>query len=152
MDEKSVLIDASTRLHVRWYFWLRVLDEVNRSTRYGHPFGLLLLECEAAPGSSPRVVQEAAGRAAGVIRGTDIGGSLGVGRAGIVLPHQDIADAQRATARIVTELDRSSPGGVRWHTRLLCYPGDGAEISNLLTSGWIERRADERDWPVAQPV
>jgi hypothetical protein len=65
---------------------------------------------------------------------------IGVGRAGVVLPHQDLPSAQRATDRILARLDASAPAGVRWNSRLLCYPGDGAEISNLLTSGWTERR------------
>ena len=44
MDESWVLIDANSGLHVSWYFWLRVLDEVNRAARYGAPFSLLLLD------------------------------------------------------------------------------------------------------------
>ena len=141
MDQTWVLIDANTGLHVSWYFWLRVLDEVNRSARYGHPFGLLLLEAEVKAGASHRLAGEAATRVPGAIRSTDLGGVLGVGRAGVVLPYQDPAAAQRATERIIDQLQRGSPSAVRWVPRLLCYPADGAEISNLLTSGWTERRA-----------
>jgi hypothetical protein len=56
MDESWILIDQETGLHVGWYFWLRVLDEANRSARYGHPFGLVLLEAEARAGTPQRVV------------------------------------------------------------------------------------------------
>jgi hypothetical protein len=140
MDESWILLDEQTGLHVSWYFWLRVLDEVNRSARYGHPFGLLLLEVEMKPGAPARAAESACGQVAAAIRSTDLGGLIGVGRAGVVLPHQDLPSAQRASDRIVSRLDASAPAGVRWHARLLSYPGDGAEISNLLTSGWTERR------------
>jgi hypothetical protein len=62
-----------------------------------------------------------------------------------VLPHQDAASAEAATERILERLAKGGPAGVGWHSRLLCYPGDAAEISNLLTVGWTDRRtADGR--------
>jgi len=143
MDETWILIDEDTGLHVGWYFWLRVLDEVNRSTRYGAPFALLLLEACALPGSPPRLVQETAGRVPGAIRSTDLGGLVGVGRVGVLLPHQDVAQARCAEQRIIERLGKSTPREIRWERRLLCYPGDGAKISNLLTSGWREHRSSE---------
>ena len=139
MQESRVLFDGRTGLHVSWYFWLRVLDEVNRASRYGTPFGLLLLEAEARAGAPAKVVDEAAGKVRAIIRATDLGGRLGSGRVGLLLPHQDLASAQRAAERIVGKLADRGPGDVRWRTRLLSYPGDGAEISNLLTTGGPER-------------
>ncbi len=143
MDETWILIDEDTGLHVGWYFWLRVLDEVNRSTRYGAPFALLLLEAGALPGSPARLIQETASRVPGAIRSTDLGGLVGVGRVGVLLPHQDVAQARVAEQRIIERLEKSTPREIRWERRLLCYPADGAEISNLLTSGWHERRSGE---------
>ncbi|HYM16844.1 MAG TPA: hypothetical protein VEZ14_14930 [Dehalococcoidia bacterium] len=135
MDEHWVLLDSATGLHVAWYFWLRVLDEVNRSARYGAPFGLLILEADLHPGSSHRLLNDAASRVPAAIRSTDLGGVIGLGRAGVLLPHQDVAAAETARRRVMERLERASPPGVRWDARLLCYPGDGAEISNLLTAG-----------------
>lgn len=143
MDESWILLDDSTGLHVGWYFWLRVLDEVNRSTRYGAPFALLLLEVDAQPGSSARLIEEATSRVPAAIRSTDLGGLVGVGRVGIVLPHQDVTAAEVAKHRILDRLGQGVPRGARWEARLLCYPGDGAEISNLLTTGWHERRSGD---------
>ena len=140
MDESWILIDQDTGLHVGWYFWLRVLDEANRSSRYGHPFGLVLLEAELKPGAPQRSIDDAMPRVPAAIRSTDLGGVLGHGRIGVVLPHQDAASAESAAQRIMERLDKSTPGGIVWHARLLCYPGDAAEISNLLTMGWTERR------------
>ena len=62
-----ILIDERTGLHVAWYFWLRVLDEVNRSTRYGTPFALLLLEgeIEEPTGRSRQLDDSASDRATG---------------------------------------------------------------------------------------
>ena len=133
MDQTWVLIDGNTGLHVAWYFWLRVLDEVNRSARYGAPFGLLMIDCVTPPGSPAKLLDDAAGRVPAAIRGTDLGGIVAPGRIGIVLPHQDAAAADAAQVRIMERLAASAPRGVRWEARLLCYPGDGAEISFLLT-------------------
>jgi len=150
MDESWILIDPDSGLHVSWYFWLRVLDEANRSARYGHPFGLVLLEAEPKAGAPQRAVMEASSRVPAAIRSTDLGGLLGVGRAGVVLPHQDAASAQAATERIIDRL--SNAGAVVWHARLLCYPGDAAEISNLLTVGWTERRKSDGRASVELPA
>ncbi len=150
MDESWILIDPDSGLHVSWYFWLRVLDEANRSARYGHPFGLVLLEAEPKPGASQKAVADATARVPAAIRSTDLGGLLGVGRAGVVLPHQDAASAEAATDRIIDRLSKVS--GVIWHARLLCYPGDAAEISNLLTVGWTERRKSDGRTNVELPA
>jgi GGDEF domain-containing protein len=141
MDKSWILLDESTGLHVGWYFWLRVLDEVNRAARYGSPFALLLLEIGTLPACPARTVDEAASRVPDAIRSTDLGGMIGAARIGVLLPHQDVEAAQVARQRILERLDAASPKGVRWDSRLLHYPGDGAEISKLLTSGWRERRA-----------
>lgn len=133
MGETSVLLDPATGLHVAWYFWLRVLDEVNRSTRYGHPFALLLLEAIPTPGGSGRSADEAVGRVPRAIRSTDLGGLLGPGRVGVLLPYQDVASARTARARLVGRLLEGPSRGVAWRDTLLCYPADGAAISNLLT-------------------
>ena len=141
MDKSWILLDESTGLHVGWYFWLRVLDEVNRAARYGAPFGLLLLEIGTPPSCPARVVDDAASRVPDAIRSTDLGGMIGDSRVGVLLPHQDVNAAELARQRILERLDATSPKGIRWDARLLHYPGDGAEISKLLTSGWRERHA-----------
>jgi len=144
MDESWILIDQGSGLHVGWYFWIRVLDEANRAARYGHPFGLALLEVERKAGAGHHAVGDAIARVPAAIRSTDLGGLLGLGRAGVVLPHQDAASADAATARIIDRLEAMTGEAVTWHARLLCYPGDAAEISNLLTTGWPDRRTGER--------
>jgi GGDEF domain-containing protein len=155
MDERWVLIDPETGLHVGWYFWLRVLDEANRAARYGVPFGLFLLEAVPEHGRaiSPRVRDEAAALVPAVIRSTDLGGRLGNGRVGIVLPHQDVAALEQAAARITSKLEEARFRGLRWHTRMLSHPRDAAEISSLLTNGWPDRRAaSQRRRPSEQLV
>lgn len=136
MNETWVLIDDATGLHVGWYFWLRVLDEVNRSTRYGAPFALLLLESRHTGPGADRRLDDAASHVPAAIRSTDLGGALGHGRIGILLTEQDVASARLAMGRV---LDRCATSAGRiggWQARLLIYPDDGAEISNLLTRGW----------------
>ncbi len=132
MDESRVLLDARTGLYVRWYFWLRVLDEANRSARYGDPFALLLLD---ARGGTDRQLDEAAAQIPDVVRITDIGGALDNGRVGVLLVKQDVESAEEAASRITSALQAASPAPVRWLARLLCYPADAAEIANQLTAG-----------------
>jgi hypothetical protein len=139
MDESWILIDPGSGLHVSWYFWLRVLDEVNRAARYGDPFALLLLEAEVAPGKPDRLVNEAAAFVPGAIRSTDLGGILGRGAAAVLLTHQDPQAAGAARDRVLGRLSSACPADVEWRSELLCYPADAAGISNLLTGGW-ERR------------
>lgn len=142
MSQHWVLIDQDTGLHVGWYFWLRVLDEVNRSARYGAPFGLLLLEAEGDDHDAKRALSALPG----AIRGTDLGGRLGTQRAGVVLMNQDAAGARTATERVLERLASAHPHG-RWATQLLTYPDDGGEISMLLTTGWAPAEA-----PIRRPA
>jgi hypothetical protein len=132
--DARVLIDPSTGLHVGWYFWLRVLDEVNRSMRYGSPFGLLLLECTTPGSDRPR--REAVAQVAALIRSTDLGGIVGPSRVGVLLVQQDSDSAAQARTRILERLASVSPQHVRWDDRLLVYPADGGEVSQLITHGW----------------
>jgi GGDEF domain-containing protein len=133
MDNRHILIDAESGLHVAWYFWLRVLDEVGRSGRYGNPFGLLLLDLECDPGVPPRSLDEAAALVPGAIRGTDLAGRLGAQRVGVILLEQDAEGALAATARLLGDL-AAGPRGVRWKHELLAYPRDAADISHMLTT------------------
>ena len=136
VSENWILIDQETGLHVSWYFWLRLLDEVNRSARYGSPFGLLILEPEQ-PGAPRRALEEAASRVASAVRSTDLAGRLGVGGVGVILLEQDEPGAAAAAARIIERL-AERPGAVSWRTDLYCYPRDAFAISNLLTQGRAE--------------
>jgi GGDEF domain-containing protein len=142
MDDRWVLIDQDTGLHVSWYFWLRVLDEVNRSARYGNPFGLLMLDIEG-DGIPHRAVEEGASRLADAIRSTDIAGRLGSARAGVILMEQNAETAAAGVDRIIERL--SARSALVWRSSLYCYPTDGAAISNLLTQGRAE--GDRRQLP-----
>ena len=138
MKETWVLIDDETGLHVGWYFWLRVLDEVNRSTRYGAPFALLLLSANQREAGTEKRQEEAASHLPAAIRSTDLGGLLGSGRVGILLTEQDRGSATLAITRVLQRCAASAARIGGWQSRLLIYPEDGAEISNLLTNGWTD--------------
>ena len=148
MSDRWILLDQDTGLHVGWYFWLRVLDEVNRSARYGAPFGLLLLEAEADPSAGRHAVAEALASVPAAIRATDLGGLLGHARVGVMLTEQNAASAELAKDQVLERLGASGAHGVRWSHRLLTYPEDGGEISSLLTVGWVE----EAPRPAARPA
>lgn len=138
MNDRWILLDRETGLHVGWYFWLRVLDEVNRSSRYGSPFGLVMMEAELDPGTPRRALDEASGRVPAAIRGTDLGGLLGPGRVGLMLTQQDLESAIVATQRVRERLERDGVPGVTWRLRLYTYPEQAAEISQLLTGATPE--------------
>jgi GGDEF domain-containing protein len=142
MDDRWVLIDQETGLHVSWYFWLRVLDEVNRAARYGNPFGLLMLDIEG-DGLPHRAVEEGVSSLADAVRSTDIAGRLGSTRAGVILMHQNGETAAAGVDRIIERL--SARSALVWRSSLYCYPTDGAAISNLLTQGRAE--GDRRQLP-----
>ncbi len=140
MEETWVLLDANTGLHVAWYFWLRVLDEVNRAARYGAPFGLLLLEADVAANAPAKLATDATSYLPATIRSTDLGGLLGPGQVGVLLTHQDSESAEQARDRVLERLARGGcPPAVRWKSQLLTYPNHAAQISYLLTAGWSER-------------
>ena len=94
MDQQWILLDERTGLHVSWYFWLRVLDEVNRSTRYGTPFALLLLEATVeTPSNRPqRQLAEAANTVPQAIRSTDLGGIIAPSRVRSTSSHSSTAN------------------------------------------------------------
>ncbi|HEY8173371.1 MAG TPA: GGDEF domain-containing protein [Dehalococcoidia bacterium] len=152
MNERWILIDQETGLHVGWYFWLRVLDEVNRCARYGTPFGLVLLQADVTHASPRRTLDEALAAVPGAIRSTDLSGGIGPGRVGVLLTHQEPEPAKAAVERILGRLEGSRKSGVEWSARLLCYPQDGAEISNLLTTGGSEHREGDLRLDVELPA
>jgi hypothetical protein len=138
MDRTWVLIDTNTGLHVGWYFWLRVLDEVNRATRYGAPFGLLLLEAEeAGTARAKRSSADPISLIPPAIRSTDLGGFIAPGRAAVLLTHQDAESAEQARDRILERMGANDVE-IRWQSRLLTFPDHAAEISRLLTTGGEE--------------
>lgn len=135
VDKNWILIDPETGLHVGWYFWLRVLDEANRSSRYGNPFGLLILDGDFS-GLSERERQDALSSVARAIRSTDVAGRLNHTRAGVILLEQDHQSAVTAVERIRKRLAAATR--TPWTSELYCHPDDAAAISNLLTQGRAE--------------
>lgn len=139
-----ILIDERTGLHVGWYFWLRVLDEVNRSTRYGTPFGLLLLEGSIEkPTGRSRQLEDSAATVPQAIRSTDLGGTIAPGKVAVLLTNQDEKSAELARDRIIERMTAAGLQGVRWDAQLLTHPAHAAQISQLLTTGWDEPSVQE---------
>ena len=122
---------------------------MNRATRYGAPFGLLLLEVEGDPSRPGRTLDEGLTHVPAAIRSTDLGGALAPGVAAVLLPHQDLAAAVTAKGRILERIARTCPVSMQWRSTLLAHPEHAAEISNLLTSGWSEGDRPEMDLGVA---
>jgi hypothetical protein len=74
------------------------------------------------------------------VRSTDLAGLVGERRAGVLLIEQDADGASQAVERIRERMQAAGADDVSWEHRLLWYPQDGAEISDLLTAGWDGRR------------
>ncbi len=136
MNETWVLLDDATGLHAGWYFWLRVLDEVNRSSRYGAPFALLLLEAGGDDPRAARRIESAASHVPQAVRSTDLAGLVSPQCVGILLTEQDGESAELAMKRVLERIGDSAARIGGWRSTLLLYPEDGAEISTLLSNGW----------------
>ena len=137
MTRNAVLIDRGTGLYVGWYFWVRALDEVNRSARYGSPFGLLFLEAERPSTLSRKAFAEALGQVAAAVRATDVTGIISPVRVAVLLVQQEPEGAVLAQRSILERLSRLAPS-VTWRSELLCYPRDGAEVFRLLADARAE--------------
>ncbi len=119
------IYDPETGFCQDWYFKLRLQEEVLRSSRYGQPFALLLVEPVRPLGSKVRSRLHHCMETA--CRRSDLVGVLGESRFCILLTVTDASGAIATRHRLLTEVRR---GNVR--IGIGCYPQDGREWKDLL--------------------
>jgi len=123
--------DRATGLLQKWYFDLRVAEEVNRCKRYGVPMALIRL---AAPANARRgdtwgtetewqLAQEVEHR----LRAVDISARIGGLEFIACLPHTDLRGAQVAARRILKDLE-----GWSLTVGFATYPTDGEDADMLI--------------------
>lgn len=119
LDRRRPIVDRESGLYVRWYFLLRLEEEIARGARFGQRFTVVRL---SGVGSvRDRVIQGLAHS----LRTVDYAGDLG-GPIAVVLPNTDAAGAQIwRKQRFAVPL---APSDVRCFE----YPVDGKTVSELL--------------------
>jgi GGDEF domain-containing protein len=139
--KKLALYDPSTAIFHRWYFELRLEEEVRRSERYGQCVSVIALRIDqSAHGSEDQPLNlEIAQLAARTLRGVDIPASLGEFEYAFCLPNTD-PDGARITARRLREV----LGRGRCSIGIACYPYDSSDSKKVL-----EYAIDELDRPGA---
>ncbi|HXH20646.1 MAG TPA: hypothetical protein VNN10_01360 [Dehalococcoidia bacterium] len=127
---KISIQDRATGLLQKWYFDLRVAEEVSRCKRYGTPMALLRLSAGSGAEEDTwgtetewRLAQELAHH----LRAVDIATRAGPLEFLVCLPHTDLRGVQAAARRLLASLESWSPG-VSYAT----YPEDGDESEALM--------------------
>jgi GGDEF domain-containing protein len=99
--------DRSTGLLQKWYFDLRVAEEVSRCKRYGLPMALVRLSASGTKGDTWGSEREwqLGQEVARHMRAVDISTRSGPLEFLVCLPHTDLRGAQRAARRLLTDLE-----------------------------------------------
>lgn len=113
----------------REYLEQRLLEEVDRSRRYGRAFSLLAFEGEERrrPPTDDEVERALDGIRA-TIRASDI---VGVYAPGTLLALLVETDAQGARAALNRTVERLPAGSGRWYVTSMTYPDDWSVIGRL---------------------
>jgi GGDEF domain-containing protein len=120
------LYDTKTGLCADWYFKLRLQEEITRASRYGTPFGLMLVSVAKPddPGARDRVVAAMSQ----TFRDTDLVGHVDTdARFGVLLVNTDAESSELARMRLQAQL-RDGDASVT----LACCPSDGTDWRELL--------------------
>jgi GGDEF domain-containing protein len=137
--------DRSTGLLQKWYFDLRVAEEVNRCKRYGVPMALVRLS--AAGGAQGdtwgserewQLAQEVSKH----LRAVDISTRSGPLEFLVCLPHTDLRGAQKAARRLLADLE-----GWSMRASFATHPQDGDEADALTEAALTRDGAASEDIP-----
>jgi GGDEF domain-containing protein len=152
------LLDPATSWYRRWYFVLRLAEEVERADRYAQPLAVMTI-------TLPRTVQtmlyQLHGRVAEwlgsvadeALRVSDFPGVLAPDELAVFLPHAGRDVARRIATRVALRLESLTPV-----IGIAAFPEDGRGAEDLLAaarrraSGGFGRITDlrayrERRWP-----
>ncbi len=135
--QHASLIDPSSTWFQRWYFELRLTEEIYRCQRYGQLTTVIVIEF--APECCGRSLEQALAKIAEEgLRLVDIPGRIESHEYGICLPHTGGAGAQVIADRLKAQLSRFSP-------RMGCavFGEDGRTIWELLSIARSRAQEDE---------
>ena len=130
--KSAALYDPLTAIFHRWYFELRLEEEVRRCQRYGHSLSVIAMRVER-PEDAKRTLEtdplelEIAKLAARTLRAVDIPASLGELEFAFCLPNTD-AEGARITARRL----REAIGKRGLSLGIACYPDSSIDGKKIL--------------------
>jgi diguanylate cyclase (GGDEF)-like protein len=139
-------VDGLTGLYVRRYFDTRLAEELERSKRFGTPFGLVLLDIDDfkklndtyGHNIGDRALREVAQVVQRSLRGVDIAARYGGEEFAFILPRTSIVDAHAVAERIRQDV---SEVRVSWENQVIgltaslgvsCYPDSGPKDAAAL--------------------
>jgi GGDEF domain-containing protein len=131
------LYDPETAILQRWYFEMRVEEELERARRYGQPLSVVVLRL-ARPVERPLKETEmpdaaVAQRAARAVRSVDLAAGLGPFEYGFCLPNTPRDGACAAASRIGVALSDCA-----LMIGIACYPQDHVAGGSILTQAYLQ--------------
>jgi GGDEF domain-containing protein len=131
------LLDWNNGWYQKWYFMLRLEEEVLRSIRYHHPFAVLSITLETKPhdkAGRQELDKLLAELAFDGFRETDIQGVLNLDELAVILPETDRAGAEIVSDRLAGRLAPFAP-----RLGVALFPSDGGTAEELLehAQAWI---------------
>jgi diguanylate cyclase (GGDEF)-like protein len=133
--KRLAIYDPTTALYHRWYFELRLAEELHRCQRYGLSMAVLYLRLGKSP-TDPTFALEPGSEIRGlaqitshVVRSVDLLAHLGENEYAVCLPHSDAEGAEAAVARIAKELKEYEA-----EIGYAVYPEDAADADSLIVA------------------
>jgi len=122
------LFERSIAWYRRWYFLLRLEEEILRAGRYERPLALIGLRLKSESRGDVERLQAALKRVSTEeLRSTDIPGALGLDEYAVILPETDRRGGEVVVTRLQQALSTFSPD-----CRIAVFGEDGGESSALL--------------------
>jgi diguanylate cyclase (GGDEF)-like protein len=131
--KRLAIYDPGTALYHRWYFELRLMEEIHRCERYGLSTAVLFFRLGKAPadltfgldtsGDNTHLAQITSH----VVRSVDLLATVGEGEYAVCLPHTDAEGAEAAATRIGRQL-REYDAVVGFAV----YPTDASDAESLI--------------------
>mgnify|MGYP005846953765 FL=1 len=127
-------------LHLRWYFVMRLAEELDRASRRSRCLAVVAWEYSLLPGEqeSETFLRRVASELVERVRLYDVVFRLDGCRFVALLPDADGVEARTAAFRIKADLCVAVPGPGKWKAGFAAYPADGVDADALVNAA-LER-------------
>jgi GGDEF domain-containing protein len=133
--KRLVIVDPETMLFKRWYFELRLSEEISRCQRYGSSMTIIGLKKidEPAPKGKEQAPEESELDFVQVfnrsLRSVDLAARVGSGEYCVCLPHTDKSGGESVVRRLLHEF-----GSTRMAVSVVEFRPEDADLSEILIS------------------
>lgn len=133
-DRPDAAIRDELGLHQRWYFVMRLAEELERASRRNRRLSIVAWEYRLLPGEAvpESFVRRAAEELAERVRAYDVVFHLDDCRFVALLPDADGTEARTAAFRIKADLCIAIPGPGKWRAAVAAFPVDGLDADTLV--------------------